>query len=283
MTKPSKTAVYDAALQLEAYRFSGIMQPFPAHFHEHYVLGVIVRGQRQLMCRGQATTIQPGDVLLFAPGESHACTQSDGGQLDYCALNIGTATMRALSSELTGTNELPGFDRAVVRDDDIASQLRALHALIMEEAPLFAREERLLLLMALLFNRHAKARAAVQPETRTEVIHACAYIEEHFAEHLSLATLCTLTGLSKSTLLRAFTKAKGITPYRYLETVRISAASKLLEQGALPLDAALATGFADQSHFTNQFTRFIGLSPGAYRDMFLKHPAKGGDCSVQSS
>ena len=31
----------------------------------------------------------------------------------------------------------------------------------------------------------------------------------------------------------------------------------------------MKTGFFDQSHFTNYFSRFIGLSPGAYREIFL--------------
>ena len=79
-----------------------------------------------------------------------------------------------------------------------------------------------------------------------------------------------LAGLSKSTLLRAFTRAKGVTPYCYLENIRVEAARKLLEQGAAPAEAALSAGFSDQSHFTNYFSRFIGLSPGAYRDIFWK-------------
>ena len=36
-----------------------------------------------------------------------------------------------------------------------------------------------------------------------------------------------------------------------------------------PVEAALRTGFSDQSHFTNYFNRYIGLAPGAYRDIFL--------------
>ena len=33
-----------------------------------------------------------------------------------------------------------------------------------------------------------------------------------------------------------------------------------------PSQAALATGFFDQSHFSNRFRAFLGISPGAYRD-----------------
>lgn len=58
---------------------------------------------------------------------------------------------------------------------------------------------------------------------------------------------------------------RGITPYRYLETIRVNEAKKLLSNGVSVLDAAIRTGFFDQCHFTNYFTRFIGLAPGVYR------------------
>ena len=102
---------------------------------------------------------------------------------------------------------------------------------------------------------------------------ACEFIEQHFAERIYLDQISSYAGLSKSTLLRAFTKSKGVTPYRYLEAVRINAAKKLLGQGVTPLEAAIQTGFSDQSHFTNYFSSFIGLAPGVYRDIFFD---KGG-------
>ena len=84
-----------------------------------------------------------------------------------------------------------------------------------------------------------------------------------------LDQICHLEGLSKSTLLRAFTNSKGVTPYSYLQNIRIGEAKKLLEQGLPPVEAALQTGFSDQSHFTNYFNRYIGLAPGVYREIFL--------------
>lgn len=95
-------------------------------------------------------------------------------------------------------------------------------------------------------------------------------MEQHFADRINLNQICHHAGLSKSTLLRAFTRSKGITPYSYLENIRIGKAKKLLEQGVPPIEAAMQTGFSDQSHFTNYFNRFIGLAPGLYRDIFLE-------------
>ena len=51
MKKETRTAVYDEELRIEAYRFEGIVQPFPNHFHGHYVIGFVEAGQRVLFCR----------------------------------------------------------------------------------------------------------------------------------------------------------------------------------------------------------------------------------------
>lgn len=99
-------------------------------------------------------------------------------------------------------------------------------------------------------------------------------MEQHYTERIYLDQICRCVGLSKSTLLRAFTRSKGVTPYRYLENIRISKAKKLLEEGALPVEAALQTGFSDQSHFTNYFDQFIGISPGVYREIFFDKDAE---------
>jgi transcriptional regulator GlxA family with amidase domain len=96
-------------------------------------------------------------------------------------------------------------------------------------------------------------------------------MQEHFAERITLEQLCKCSGLSKSTLLRAFTKYKGVTPYRYLQAVRIGKAKELLEQGTAPIEAAMRTGFSDQSHFSNFFNMFIGLSPAAYGRIFREN------------
>ena len=44
MQKEIRTVCYDDNLHLEAYRFEGIVQPFPNHFHDYYVIGCIEAG-----------------------------------------------------------------------------------------------------------------------------------------------------------------------------------------------------------------------------------------------
>ena len=81
MKREIRTVVYDEDLQIEAYRFEGFVRPFPGHFHEYYVIGYIESGQRALTCKNQEYAVRPGHILIFNPGDSHACVQSDGGSL----------------------------------------------------------------------------------------------------------------------------------------------------------------------------------------------------------
>lgn len=268
MKRETRTVVYDAELQIEAYRFEGFARPFPNHFHEYYTIGCIEAGERTLSCKGQEYAVMPGDILLFNPGDNHACIQSNGGTLDYRGFNFSREVILRLAEDVDDQQRLPVFSPNVVFDSETASCLRSLHQMVMEGVRNSDKEKNLLLLGTLLFQKYGQSLPRAAPRYSEEVERVCTFIEQHYPERICLGQLCHCAGLSQSTLLRAFTKSKGITPYRYLENIRIGEAKKLLEQGVSPAEAALQTGFSDQSHFTNYFDRFIGLSPGAYRNIF---------------
>lgn len=269
MEQEYTAAVYDEALSVEACRFRGLSRPFPSHFHEHFVLGLVESGERRLVCNGQEFALCAGDVMLLNPGDSHSCVQC-GGALDYRSLHLPLALMDALAREITGTDEALRFTQPVIRDEEITCRLRALHQLILEGGGAMEKEEGLLLLIEALFRQYGQLCGRPAPEYREEVAAACAFLEEHYKERVTLDGLCRHVGLSKAALLRAFARCKGITPHRYLEAVRVNRARELLGQGLSPTQAALETGFTDQSHFTRYFTRFSGLTPGAYRKITSK-------------
>lgn len=282
MKKETRIVCYDEDLKIETYRLKGIVQPFPNHFHDHYVIGFMENGERLLSCRNKEYNLKRGDIILFHPGENHGCAQIDGGTMDYRGFNISKATMLELSEAATGNRILPGFSQTVIQDIELTAYLRPLHRMVMQGSSEFEKEEYLLLLITSLLQKYGQPFDCSLPECREEIDQACIFIKEHYTEHLCLNQICEYAGLSKSTLLRAFTKSKGITPYRYLETIRINEAKKLLEKGVTPIEAAMSTGFSDQSHFTNFFRMFIGLSPGVYREIFQKKQQNKDSGGVQN-
>lgn len=176
----------------------------------------------------------------------------------------------ALAEDITGSSILPVFSENVLVDEELALYLRSLHQMIMNGGEKVEKEEMLLLFISALLERYGQPFEESVLDCREEIELACSFMKEQYAQHISLEQLCECSNLSKSTLLRAFTKSKGITPYRYLQSIRVNKAKTLLEMGNTPIESALQTGFSDQSHFTNFFHMFIGLSPSAYRRIFQK-------------
>jgi len=264
-----RTVKYDIQLKVEAYHFQGIMQKFPNHFHEYYVIGFIEKGQRFLSCKNNEYTIETGDLLLFNPRDNHACEQIDGKTLDYRCINIKPEIMSKVIFEITGKEYLPYFKSQVVFHSELIVVLRELHQIIMEEEKDFRKEEIFFFLLEQLIEEYTEQEVpAGNTEQSTEARVICEFLENHYMENITLDDLCKLTGLSKYYLLRSFTKQKGISPYSYLETIRIDKAKKMLEQGVMPIDVAILTGFTDQSHFSNFFKKFIGLTPKQYMNIF---------------
>ncbi|MFD1774308.1 AraC family ligand binding domain-containing protein [Paenibacillus rhizophilus] len=269
MTREVRTVCFDADLKLEAYRFEGIMQKFPNHFHDYYVIGFIEQGKRRLICKNEEYIINSGDLVIFNPQDPHACEQVDGRTLDYRCINIQPEVMRQYALEVTGTDYLPSFAPTVLYRSDLAASLRELHLLVLEEQPGFQKEEAFLLLLEQLMREYSDVGTPYPSQEFTSEINIiCEYIESHYTQSITLDHLSKLTGLSKYHLLRSFTRSKGISPYSYLGTVRINHAKRLLEQGTPPIDVAFQTGFSDQSHFSNFFKKLIGLTPKQYMRIF---------------
>lgn len=274
MVKEVRTVKFDTDLMMEAYHFQGIMQKFPNHFHEYYVIGFIENGRRHLSCKNKEYAIAPGDLLLFNPRDNHTCEQMDGKTLDYRCINIQPEIMSKAVFEITGQDYLPYFTSQVVFHSELVLLLKELHLMIMQEEKDFRKEELFFFLLDQLIKEYTEQNIpSPKAEQTTEVKAICDFLEQNYMKNITLKDLSNLTGLSKYYLLRSFTKEKGISPYRYLETIRINQAKKLLEQGLLPIDAAFQAGFTDQSHFSNFFKKFIGLTPKQYRSIFKDLPA----------
>ncbi|MCC0628860.1 MULTISPECIES: AraC family transcriptional regulator [unclassified Clostridioides] len=270
MKQEERTVCFDRELKIEAYRFKGIMQKFPNHFHEHYVIGFIENGQRYLSCKNKEYTTSTGDLLLFNPFDSHTCEQIDNKVLDYRCINIKPEIMKKTVFEITGENYLPKFNQPVIFRSELVPLLQELHHIIMEEELEFKKEELFFFLIEQLIEEHTEPNLKFDLEkTNIEIQAVCDYLENNYAEHIVLDELSTISEMNKYSLLRNFTKLKGITPYRYLENIRVNKAKKLLEKGVAPIDAAIQTGFVDQSHFTNFFKNFIGLTPKQYQNIFI--------------
>jgi AraC family transcriptional regulator len=93
-----------------------------------------------------------------------------------------------------------------------------------------------------------------------------AFIEEHVADDIPLATLAELARLSPYHFCRSFKESFGMPPHRYHASRRIERAKQLLANRELSITTiALDVGFSDTSAFTAAFHRLTDQTPSRYR------------------
>jgi AraC family transcriptional regulator len=91
-------------------------------------------------------------------------------------------------------------------------------------------------------------------------------IDVELANEISLDMLANAVGFSKAHFTRLFKATMGASPYRYVLSKRVDAASDLVKHSTASLaEIAAQSGFASQSHMTDAFSRVLGVPPGALR------------------
>jgi len=97
------------------------------------------------------------------------------------------------------------------------------------------------------------------------------YIEEHYADRISLETLAQLINIGRRTFERRFKEATNNTPIEYIQRVRIEAAKKFFEASRKNVTEIMYdVGYTDTKAFRDIFKKITGLTPIEYRNKFAK-------------
>ncbi len=251
----------------EVLRATFIRHSYSRHAHEGFAIGVIERGGEEFYYRRASHIAPAGSVVVVNPGEIHTGQAATKDGWSYRMLYPDASLLQRIASELRGQqSDIPFFPAPVVQDANLASMIHLLHLSLEHSPSTIERESRLMEAFAQLIVRHADSRlqARAVKQERQSVRRVREYIEAHYAENVSLEQLATIADLSPFHLLRVFQQETGLSPHLYLTQVRIARAKSLLAFGLPITQAALETGFVDQSHLTRQFKRHVGITPGQY-------------------
>lgn len=189
-------------------------------------------------------------------------------------LHLNGHLLARTAAELTGQERaLRGLRAQVGLHDPLLAQIgRAVWRELAAATPggkLYAETAAHLLAVHLL--RHYTPAGPALAEsagglTAGQVRRVQDYIQAHLDSDLTLAALAAQTGLSPYHFARRFRTTTGTSPHQFVLRQRLAHAATLLRGGDHALaEIALASGFADQSHFTQAFKRWCGQTPSTYR------------------
>lgn len=95
------------------------------------------------------------------------------------------------------------------------------------------------------------------------------FIEEHFAEEISLDIVARKIHLSSAYLSTIFRKETGLNFSEYLINCRLEAAKKLLKKtNKSMVEISENIGYSDVKYFSKLFNKVVGLKPSEYRKLY---------------
>ncbi len=103
-----------------------------------------------------------------------------------------------------------------------------------------------------------------QPDLLNPVVYAKHYAQEHLYEEIDMATLANRLNLSYAYFSRIFREQAGTSFSRYLVSLKMQEACRLLLNGEKLVDIAEKLGYQNPANLTRSFTREIGLSPSRW-------------------
>ena len=135
------------------------------------------------------------------------------------------------------------------------------------------------------------------PATRTDIARnardyarieaAILYLEAHFRDQPSLATVARRAGLSPHHFQRLFRRWAGISPKRFGQYLTLDYAKAQLEASASILDATYDAGLSGPARLHDLFVTYEAMSPGAFKRRgegidiaWGVHPSPFGPCFV---
>ena len=251
-------------------------QPYAEHFHSAFSFGLILEGGTCFTLMGQPHQALKGDIALIAPGLSHSCNPLDGKPRSYLMAYfdanwfvqhicrpLGIADAYAVTKPVVSAPALfqqgiaaleafcKGEDGAEASFVDLFTQLQAAYGCLAN----LAEGE----------NRADSAFAAANLLLAADSAATTDEANQPNADHAPVTSLAHRAGLRRESFSRAFRRTAGLPPKAWLHCLRLEKARALLRQGKSITEAALAAGYADQSHFHRMFVKFYSVTPGCYQ------------------
>lgn len=266
--RPTEQAKYWHAAEyanLELLYATFITHRFVPHFHETYVIGVVLRGNYRYSHRGVMCFMRPGEIALINPGEVHTGEPVDAAGWTYRVMYPAEGLVNQIAAEMTDNpNVTVYFPESIVQDVQTSQLLVHMHQKLEHSTTQLERDTLTRQAIGAVLLRHGRQHPQTFNHAPQLMARALDYLHAHYDRNVTLDELAKLAGLSPFHFVRVFKAQTGLPPHHYLIQIRLMHAKKLLKQSVDIAAVAAMTGFSDQSHLTRWFKKVMGVPPGQF-------------------
>lgn len=253
---------------------------YPPHWHNPFELIMPTSSTYRVKASGKEFFLREGDILIVCPGVIHELFAPPTGERIIFQPSYSAAATPELEVIISLIN--PAVLITPEEYPYIHERISQLMLEIKEEY--FSShpysemmiQSRFLEILVTVGRSHAEtaqqtfsAKDNKQKEYLEKFLYVSNYINEHFAEDLTLEEVASMVGFSKYHFTRLFRQYADTSFYKYLNQKRIAHAKTLLFNPELSvIEVALQSGFSSQSAFLRMFKLINGCTPTEFRKMY---------------
>jgi len=243
------------------------------HNHSHYQICYVMEGKGTVSINNKNFKMSKGDIFVFNPFEYHSLKSDKKYPSKNIVIGIG------MENNIWSLYTPKEYNIISKMKDTKMQNVKAILKYIIKEhskKELRYKEIEISLLTQLLVTiqriikknldkRTIFPHKYVKKTDRMEEIKN--YIYRNYRNKLSLDNIAQAVFLSKYHLLHGFKKALGITPYEYIQQLRIDDAKRLLNTTNKTVsEIAFEVGFESISQFNRTFKKITKVSPSQYKN-----------------
>ena len=249
---------------------------FP-HMHQDYLeLFYVYHGNGRYMVGGETYGITKGDIVICNAGVLHSKSCEHAENLRSYSIGITNLALHLLPDNwLCSSDAVPVLSCGSL-SGSVGEMFRLIYLLSSDQQHLAdicncLASALVLLAHELLQSRDKHKQCLSENETSVTAERIRQYLDEHFREALTLPDIGKALNISEYYLAHIFKDAFDSPPMQYVMKRRIGEAQNLLSDTDMSItDITYYLGFSSVSHFTSSFSRYVGTSPGKYRQS-LQH------------
>lgn len=252
------------------------------HTHDFSELVVILAGHGRHQVGREVYDISTGDVFVLLGDVSHCYPETNN--LSLINILYDPVTLRLPRADLgavPGYHALFELEPRLRRRGHFQNRLKLGMAELGELARLIAELEaelrsrmpgarflaiaHLMRIIGFLTRAYSQMPVA-QRRPVSQLSELLGYMEQHYAEPLTIRELARVARMSETSLFRQFRQIMDRSPMDYLIRLRIHKAAQLLRRDQMRVkEASEAVGFSDSNYFSRQFRHVMGVSPRQYQ------------------
>lgn len=263
------------------------------HWHSEIEMIYMLDGKAEALVDEETITLTPGQGLFINQNVLHAIHRVEGYDAVFFsivfhpAIIFGYGTSSLSIKYLSPISENPHMKFLILDEEDPYTgpliknikQIRACYNAGEYGYELICKSSICRMWNALLkiprddASMVIKSKRIVNDEQRIK--DAILYIEQHFAEPITLDDIARSIHISKSECCRCFQRVLRQTPFEYLMKYRIFHAAKLIQHQDLAANSisnlAITVGFGNISYFNKVFKRYLHMTPTEYKKNITIH------------